>query len=137
MPVLRQISDEALGSGLEFPFRINQRGGLAVANDHEKVRQSIWMILSTAKGERVMRPDFGCGIHSFVFATLNAANLTQIKSAVREALLRWEPRIDLKHVDLLADNQRNRLQIDVAYRIRSTNSVANLVYPFYLRPGAE
>jgi phage baseplate assembly protein W len=137
MPALRQIYDEALGSGLEFPFRINQRGGFAVANDHEKVRQSIWMILSTAKGERVMRPDFGCDIHSFVFAASNAATLTQIKSAVREALLRWEPRIDLKDIELLMDGQRNRLQIEVTYRIRSTNSVANLVYPFYLRPGAE
>ena len=126
-------SHEALGSGFEFPFRIDQRGGLAVTAYEDKVKESIKTILSTAKGERVMRPDFGCDIHSFVFATLDTTNLTQMKSAVREALVRWEPRIEVNDVDILVDAIREgQLQISVTYTIRVTNSAANLVYPFYL-----
>ena len=127
-------SHEALGSGFQFPFRINQRGGLAVTAYEEKVKESIKTILSTARGERVMRPDFGCDIHAFVFATLDATNLTLIKSAVRDALVRWEPRIEVRDVDILMDAiGQDQLRISVTYTVRITNSVANLVYPFYLR----
>jgi len=130
-------TDDALGSGLTFPLRIDHSGGLGVVRAEEKVRQSIVMILSTAKGERVMRPEFGCDIHSFVFTTLDATNITLIKSAVREALVRWEPRIELTSLDVKQDAIRlNHLLIGVGYRIRQTNFQANLVYPFYLQPGS-
>src|SRR6266581_1511217 len=92
--------NDSLGSGLEFPIRIGQRGGLAVARYEEKVKESIRIILSTAKGERAMRPDFGCDLQAFVFATLDAANFTLIKSAVREALARWEPRIEVRDIEV-------------------------------------
>jgi phage baseplate assembly protein W len=130
--------NEALGSGLEFPIRTNQRGGLAGVASEERVRQSIWTILSTVKGERVMRPDFGCDIHAFVFATLDSTNLTLIKSAVREALVRWEPRIEVNDVNVYVPVNSIRdgeLRIKVTYTIRITNSLANLVYPFYLQTG--
>jgi len=130
------IPHEALGSGLQFPIRINQRGGLAVVKYEEKVRESIKMILSTAKGERVMRPDFGCNIHEFAFTTLDSTSFTLIKSAVREALVRWEPRIEIKEIDVKEDTIREgQLLVYVAYIIRLTNSAANLVYPFYLHAG--
>jgi uncharacterized protein len=130
------MSQEALGSGLRFPIQPNHRGGLAVARWEEKVRESIVMILSTAKGERVMRPDFGCDIHAFVFMTVDKTNLTLVKSAVEEALVRWEPRIEVKAVDVMTDPIREGcLLINVTYRIRVTNSEANLVYPFYLQTG--
>ena len=94
------------------------------------------MILSTAKGERVMRPDFGCDIHAFVFMTVDKTNLTLVKSAVEEALVRWEPRIEVKAVDVMTDPIREGcLLINVTYSIRVTNSEANLVYPFYLQTG--
>src|SRR4051812_22739927 len=92
-------SNLALGSGLEFPIRMTHRGGLNVIAGEEKIRQSILTILSTAKGERVMRPDFGCDLHAFVFAAPQSATFTLIKSAVREALVRWEPRIAVESVD--------------------------------------
>jgi hypothetical protein len=140
MPISEFMEDEALnalGSGLEFPIRVNQEGGLAIARHEQKVRQSVWTILSTARGERVMRPDFGCDIHSFVFATRSATNLTLIKSAVREALLRWEPRIEVEEVDVAPDPDRDAcLRIRVNYRVRLTNTEANMVYPFYLQPEA-
>jgi Bacteriophage baseplate protein W len=132
----RGIPHEALGSGLQFPIRINQRGGLAVVKYEEKVKESIYTILSTAKGERVMRPDFGCNIHEFVFATLDSTNFTLIKSAVREALVRWEPRIEINEIEVKADAIREgQLLVYLAYTIRLTNSASNLVYPFYLHAG--
>ena len=135
IPAQHNIKNEALGFGMEFPIRIDQAGGLAVVTDEEKVRQSILAILSTAKGERVMRPDFGCDIHSFVFAILDTSNLTMIKSAVRGALVRWEPRIDVGEIDLTVAGDGNRVEINVHYTIRITNFSANLVYPFYLQTG--
>lgn len=130
------ILNEALGSGPEFPTRINQRGGLAVARGEQKVKQSIISILSTAPGERVMRPDFGCDIHAFVFASLDTTTLSLIRSAVEEALVRWEPRIKLENVRAKPDAERDGwLSISIDYSIRATNSPANLVYPFYLQTG--
>jgi hypothetical protein len=80
-----------------------------------------------------MRPEFGCDIHSFAFASVDTATLTLIKSAVREALVRWEPRVQLDDVSVTTDPVReNKLRIEVSYTIRATNFKANLVYPFYL-----
>ncbi|HSI12961.1 MAG TPA: GPW/gp25 family protein [Chthoniobacter sp.] len=124
--------DEALGTGLAFPLRLNPHGGLERARGEDRIRQSIVLILSTAKGERVMRPDFGCDIHRFVFATLDTVNLTLIKSAVREALVLWEPRIALQAVEVEVEPAGSRLLISVEYQIRLTNARGNLVYPFYL-----
>jgi uncharacterized protein len=119
---------------LECPIGINHRGGLLVARYEEKVRQSVRTILSTVKGERVMRPDFGCDIHAFVFTAMDSASLTLIKSAVREALVRWEPRIDVTEVSVVAEARaEGQLSIAIAYTIRITNVKANLVYPFYLQ----
>src|SRR5262249_53063545 len=96
-------------------------------------RQSIWTILSTAPGERVMRPDFGCGLAELVFAPNTPGTAGQIISAVREALGEWEPRIDGLDGDPAPDDtQPNLLRIAVSYLVRSTNNRFNLVYPFYL-----
>jgi uncharacterized protein len=136
MPTLDSTAQASLGSGLRFPIRTNQGGGLAVSRYEDKVKESVWAILSTSKGERVMRPEFGCDIHEFVFATLDSTNLTLIRSAVREALVLWEPRIDVHAVEVRPDPDRaERLRISVNYTIRVTNAVTNLVFPFYLQTG--
>jgi phage baseplate assembly protein W len=89
--------------------------------------------LRTAKGERVMRPDFGCGIHDLVFAVGNASTIGRVNDEVRQALLYWEPRIEVLDVKTAIDRQQpNRLLIRIDYRVRSTNNRFNLVYPFYL-----
>jgi phage baseplate assembly protein W len=106
---------------------------LEITKCGDAVHQSIWMILSTAKGERIMRPDFGCGIHDLVFATNNAGTQGQIASDVQNALMVWEPRIDILSVDVTPDaRQGNVLLIRLDYRVRMTNDQFNLVYPFYL-----
>lgn len=112
---------------------LDKSSQIALAPDEESVRQSIWMILSTSPGERVMRPDFGCGMYDLVFGVNNASTATAIAEAVREALGTWEPRIDVLDVYANPDAaQPNRLLIEINYQVRATNSRFNLVYPFYL-----
>jgi phage baseplate assembly protein W len=101
----------------------------------ESIRQSIWIILSTARGERVMRPDFGCGIHNLVFALQNATTAGLVRHEVEQALLFWEPRIEVLRVTADPDPSEPALLISVEYRVKSTNSRSNVVYPFYLERG--
>ena len=131
-----------LGVGTRFPLALDDdptrglAGGLARAEYEESVRQSILVILGTAKGERVMRPDFGCGIHDLVFANVSATTMGRVIREVRESLLRLEPRIDVTQVDANPGDTNNVLLIDIDYEVRATNTVFNLVYPFYLQQGA-
>src|SRR5271169_4212285 len=132
MNTVNQDTREFLGIGWKFPFQVNAAGRIAQARSEQRVEESIYLILSTAKGERPMLPDFGCGIHDLVFAPDNAATLAQVVQAVREALATYERRIDV--LDVAADNSTpggNLLVIRVSYRIRSNNAMGNLVYPFY------
>ena len=101
----------------------------------ESIRQSIWIILSTARGERVMRPDFGCGIHNLIFALQNATTAGLVRHEVEQALLYWEPRIEVLRVTADPDPSEPALLISIEYRVKSTNSRANVVYPFYLERG--
>ena len=125
-----------LGVGWGFPVAPAAGGALDVAAYDESVRQAVWIVLGTAKGERVMRPDFGCGIHDLVFARNSASTAGQVTRSVKEALLLFEPRIDLLDVQVQAQNGGEVLQISVDYRVRTTNNAFNLVFPFYLEQGA-
>jgi uncharacterized protein len=123
-----------LGLGWNFPIGLDSGGQIELAPDGEEgIRQSIWTILATAPGERVMRPDFGCGIHDLVFGVNNAATATAVTRAVRDALAIWEPRVDVLDAYAAPDpSHPNVLVIEINYLVRSTNSRFNLVYPFYL-----
>jgi hypothetical protein len=137
-----------LGRGLGFPVSLNSQGKLQVAEYEESVRQSILIILGTAKGERIMRPDFGCGIYDLVFEVNTPSTAGRVSQSVQDALLVFEPRIDVINVSvnsgIVARNpQTNEEEIQPAsngdvmligidYRVRATNNVFNLVYPFYL-----
>jgi len=102
----------------------------------QDVREAIWIILSTAKGERVMRPDFGCGIHELVFAAMNTATIGLVESSVREALVTWEPRVEILDLDVSTQQaHEGKLMVSIDYRVRETNNEFNLVYPFYLTEG--
>ena len=123
---------EFLGRGWSFPVETSD-GEVDLVAGETDIEQSIRLILSTAPGERIMRPEFGCGIHSYVFAAVDRTRLTLIEDEVRDALIEWEPRIEVLAVDAaLADRSTGRLDVDVAYRVRRTNNEFNLVYPFYL-----
>jgi uncharacterized protein len=125
-----------LGVGWAFP-PARSNGTVALATYEEDVRQAILIILGTNRGERVMRPDFGAGLKSFVFEPVSTSTMALVETRVREALVDWEPRIDVVDVAVTTDEiQRNRLLIELRYRVRATNTLHNLVYPFYLEEGA-
>lgn len=124
-----------LGRGVGFPIKLDKENGdIKDAKDEESIRQSIKIILGTAKGERVMRPDFGCGIYDLVFEMTTASTAGKISQAVREALLRFEPRIDVIDIQVTSksDDEGEKIFISIDYQVRATNNAFNLVYPFYL-----
>lgn len=128
------MDSDFLGVGwTTFPVTLDSKGQIQLAHYEDAVRQSIRMILSTARGERLMRPDFGCSLHDLVFSTNSATAIGQVISAVQESLIQWEPRIDVLDVTAVPDAEEpNRLLIDIRYLVRTTNNRFNLVYPFYL-----
>ncbi len=128
---------EFLGVGWKFPLQVTPRGGLALTRAEQRIEDAIFLILSTAPGERVMLPDFGCGIHDLVFAPNNAVTVSLVVQRVRQALVAYEPRIDV--LDIAAETapeQPNLLLLRIDYRIRANNALGNLVFPFYLAEGA-
>jgi uncharacterized protein len=128
---------DILGTGWKFPVRVDSRGGLALSSGEEDIREAIWLILATARGERQMEPAFGCGLQDRVFEPIGATVRGAIAHQAQEALAEWEPRIDVLEVRVDDDAEtENLLLVRVDYRIRSTNAFDNLVYPLYLAPEA-
>lgn len=126
-----------LGVGWKFPLQVDARGRIASVRYEQRIEESLYLILSTAPGERVMMPKFGCGMHDMVFAPNNAATRTFVVDLVLRALVDYEPRIDVLNVNAeTSEGQANLLLIRVDYRIRSNNAIANLVYPFYITEGS-
>jgi phage baseplate assembly protein W len=126
-----------LGVGWKFPLQVTPGGGIAMAGYERRIEESIAFILGTAQGERVMLPDFGCGMHDLVFAPNNASTLSLVVYNVRQALVAYERRIDV--LDITAESapdEPNLLLIRINYRIRANNARGNLVYPFYIREAA-
>ncbi|NIM14315.1 MAG: baseplate protein [Candidatus Aminicenantes bacterium] len=147
------MAEKFLGTGWAFPLQVNALGQVSMSQYEQDIKEAIWIILSTRKGERVMRPDFGCGIHDFVFAVMNTSTLTLVENSVREALTLWEPRIEVTGVKITPGDMEEitpremeeitngkpkdgyGMAIDIEYKVRTTNNRFNLVYPFYLKEG--
>ena len=128
------MAHEFEGRGWRFPISLDDAGAIAEAREEDKVRQSIEIILRTAPGERVMRPDFGCGIHDLVFDTVSGAMIGRVATVVANALATFEPRIDVLNINPQQDTEDpTRLLIEINYRLRSSNSRFNLVFPFYVQ----
>lgn len=128
-----------IGAGWSFmPGRglgVNGEGGIALMESDRDIMKSIFLILSTAPGERVMRTEFGCGIHDLVFDVPGPALFGRVMYEVQQALGRWEPRINVNEVRVSVDAlEPERLLIDINYTVRQTNNERNLVYPFYNIP---
>lgn len=125
-------TSDFLGRGSKFPVAV-ANGRMVASEGEEKIRESILIILGTSKGERVMRPEFGCSINDLVFEVNNTATTTLVAYHVEEALLKWEPRIEVLNVFVSPDEViREQLNIEIDYEVKLTNSKANLVYPFFL-----
>lgn len=125
-----------LGTGWKFPLQVTPGGAIATSSLEQKIEESVYLILSTARRERPMLPTYGCGIHDLVFAPDSPATIAEVSASVREALVLHEPRIDVLAIDVAAaPGQRNVLLIRVDYRIRANNARGNLVYPFFITEG--
>lgn len=130
------MTKEFLGRGWKFPVNTDLKGRIEMSEYEEDIREAIWIILSTSKGERVMRPDFGCGIYDLVFDYINITTMGMAENSVKEALNLWEPRIELINVNASPDKEKEgKLIINIDYNVRTTNNRFNLVYPFYLLEG--
>lgn len=136
------VSDDRkafLGRGWAMPVALDPRTGLVKSVAYEQdIRESILIILETAPGERVMRPNFGCGIHELVFDVVDSTMLQRVRSTVEEALRRCEARIDVLAVNVdEAATVEGELLVEIEYRVRRTNQLDNLVFPFYFREGGR
>jgi len=125
-----------LGVGWAFPLGFGAEQSVNMAVYEQDIHQAICIILGTNRGERVMRPTFGAGLEDFLFEPVTASTTARIRVRVLDALIDWEPRIDVEEVSVVpASRLRNQLDITVSYRVRATNTLHNLVYPFYLNEG--
>lgn len=132
------MSERFIGRGWAFPLRVDATGGIAMVERDQEIAEAIRLVLGTAPGERPMRPEFGCGIHDYVFAPADGATAGRIAYEVRAALERWEPRIEVADVVIAFDTvEEGVLYIDIRYVVRSTNDARNLVFPFYTIPGGD
>jgi len=128
------MNSEFLGRGWKFPVNVNSRGGTASSEYETDVLEAIGLILRTSRGERVMQPDFGCGIHEMTFSTIDTATAGLVEEMVREALILWEPRIEVEDIKATLESySQGRMDISIDYRVRATNNEFNLVYPYYLK----
>lgn len=125
-----------LGTGFKFPVQVDENTGrMATVSYEEDIKEAIYIILLTRKGERLRNPDFGCGIHKYAFATLDYTTVSAMKHEVESALVQWEPRIEEIQVNLDTGQQEGMVLIEIGYIVRKTNNPFNLVFPFYMNEG--
>ena len=131
------MAKEFLGRGWKFPVGINPVTGRLAMSEHEQdIKESIRIIVTTAPGERLMRPDFGCGINELVFSAINRVTLGMFESRIRQAIIKWGPRVEILKLEIgTAEVDRGKLDIQLTCRVRETNNEFNLVFPFYLTEG--
>ena len=134
-----KVSAAFLGRGWKFPVSVDATTGrFLLSEGEEDIAEAIRIILMTSKGERVMRPDFGCGLKDYVFGTMDETSLRLMESDIREAITIWEPRVTQVSVSAVADaGGLGRLSLHISYVVRATNNLFNQVYPFYLEEGTN
>lgn len=131
-----ELNNSFLGRGWSFPPSFNRGDGVQMLQGEPDIQSSIKILLSTRIGERIMEPEYGCNTDDMIFEIMNTSFQTFMQKQIQDAILLYEPRIDLKNVDLITQNAVNGvILISIDYVVRSTNSRSNLVYPFYLNEG--
>lgn len=129
------VESDFVGRTISFPLSVDHTGAIAMTGGPEALDRCMTVVLSTAPGERVMRPDFGCAIWDLLFDPVTENTLGLMAEAVRQALGRWEPRVEVESVTAEpAPDGGGLVLVYVDYRVRATNDRRNLVYPFYLIP---
>ncbi|MFL6142409.1 MAG: GPW/gp25 family protein [Labedaea sp.] len=129
------MTQDFIGAGWAFPLGVGAQGGIALVRREVELEQAMRLILSTYPGERPMRPEFGSRIRDFVFRPVNIETIAELSQEVRNALLRWEPRVNIEGVYVIPDpHDEGALYIDIQYVVKDTNDRRNLVFPFYTIP---
>ncbi|SES70659.1 hypothetical protein SAMN05216326_10290 [Nitrosomonas marina] len=130
-----------LGTGWAFPPQFNINGRVKRVSAEEDIRESLYILLSTHPGERIMQPTYGCGLKAHVFEEIDETEVTVITDLVRRAILFFEPRVIVERIDVDSENENDRanglIQIHITYIVRSTNNRHNIVYPFYFTEGTN
>lgn len=135
---MREKTHDLVGTGWRFPPGVDGRGGIALSSLNDEIAEAIQIILTTPRGQRVMRPLFGSQLHELLFAPINSTTATTAIHYVEEALGYWEPRIDVTEVRAIPDpHNPGCLLIEIAYVIKATHDERALVFPFYTIPGEE
>lgn len=130
-----QVDTSFIGRGFSWPLQVDHTGAIRLTQGPEDLDRSIRVVLLTAPGERLMRPEFGCRIWDLLFEPVNANLIGLVSEAVRDALAQWEPRIEVEDVSPVQDDDDGALvRISISYRVKATNDRRNLVYPFYVIP---
>jgi phage baseplate assembly protein W len=133
------MSEAFLGRGWKFPIQVDKATGRIRMSEYEEdIAEAIRIILGTTQGERVMRPDFGCGVQDFIFGLTDDTTLRLLEGNIREAIRNWEPRVHEVEVTAIPDkDSMGKVNIRISYVVRTTNNLFNQVYPFYLHEGAH
>ncbi len=135
---MQQDAKAYLGTGLHFPLRVNPRGEIMLVSGAEDIEQAILIILGTRPGERVMRPTFGCRAYELIFEPNTSATISQLREYVHEALRMWEPRIEVRSINISVDSAHDgALLTKVEYEIKATHDVRSIVYPFFIEAEQE
>ena len=129
-----------LGRGWSFPptFHKHSLGTVEMVSQEEDIKQSLEILLSTAKGERIMMPDYGCDLQSFLFSSISSSNVHLIQESIKSAILKYETRINVN--DVLVDFNKyleGEIKIEVDYTIETSNTRFNLVFPYYQVEGTD
>lgn len=133
------MTKEFLGRGWKFPVQVDPKTGRIRMSEYEDdISEAIRIIIQTSRGERMMRPEFGCGLKQFVFSSTDETSLRLMEASVKEAITAWEPRVGDVEVHAEPDRESpEKVLVNVQYVVRSTNNLYNLVYPFYLYEGTK
>jgi phage baseplate assembly protein W len=128
-----------LGVGWKFPPSFDRKtGSIMLVSEEEDIKESLYILLSTKPGERVMMPDYGCDLSRMVFQSIDSSLITEMESLIKNSILYFEPRIIVNEIDIIQDNETDGLlNITVNYTVRKTNKRSNMVYPYYIIEGND
>jgi len=133
--MMTETTADFVGRGIAFPLDLGPTRSLQLVPGRTEIEQAIWLILSTAPGERPMRPEFGCAVHDYVFAPANTTTAGLMVHEVRRSLERWEPRIDVENVTVtVAEDEPAKLWVEIFYSVKPFYDTRSLVFPFYVIP---
>jgi phage baseplate assembly protein W len=127
-----------LGKGWAFPVTFDSHDGTVVmVKELEDIRESLFILVSTIPGERLMRPEYGCDLHSLVFENFNKTVQTRAKDMIKHAIMYFEPRVKVEKIEISTDPMESIAFIDIWYFVPKVNSRHNMVYPFYFKEGTN